>query len=158
MLASDIREINNKMNKTILVVTIFCLSFTFWWTWELDAGPFIYRHTVPEKLAESFNKQFFPYLEGRNITNIRFGRKNAHVRDKVPVAIDANERQEWLISNMSTGVVVITVSLEDKATTIYWNVPQDMPFDDAFNLLSQSMWDILTQYDQIMNVQSSYTE
>ncbi|MFC1336167.1 MAG: hypothetical protein G8D91_15950 [gamma proteobacterium symbiont of Clathrolucina costata] len=144
------------MNKTFIVVSIFCISFTCWWAWKLDSGPFIYRHPVPEKLSQQIKEEFLPYFKGRDISKIRFGRKNAHPSEKVPVVVIADNEEEWLIQNVNAGPVLLQVDLEGSGVTIYWDVPEDMPFDQSRSLLSQSLWDVLIQYDQIKKVQSSY--
>lgn len=144
------------MNKTVIFVSLFCISFTCWWAWRLDAGPFIYRHTVPEKLTQKVTETFLPYLKGRSIEKIQFGKKNAHVSQKVPAIVEAEAVEEWLISNPSTGPVLLNVDLDDGEISIYWDVPEDMPFDQSFSMLSQTLWDILVQYDQIIKVQNTY--
>jgi len=144
------------MNKTLIFVFIFCASFTSWWAWSLDSGPFIYRHSVPDKLEFQIAKDFLPYLRGREIKSMRFGQKNAHQSKKVPVEVNAQEEESWLINNTNTGPVFIKADQEKDAISIYWDVPEDMPFDQSYSLLTDTMWDILIQYDQIRNVQHTY--
>lgn len=144
------------MGKSTIIVMLFCASFTFWWAWKLDAGPMIYRHSVPEKLEQKMKEMFMPYLEGRKIKSIRFGSKRAHISQNVPVKVESSGVvEEWLITNANTGPVLINVSSDDEIT-IHWDVPEDMPFDQSFNLIAQNLWDILIQYDQIMKVQGTY--
>ena len=144
------------MNKTLVFVTIFCVSFTSWWAWRLDSGPFIYRHSVPDKLESQVAKDFLPYLRGREIESIRFGQKNAHQSEKVPVEVNAHEEESWLINNTNTGPVLIKAGQENDAISIYWDVPEDMPLDQSYSLLADTVWNILIQYDQIRNVQHTY--
>jgi len=145
------------MNKNIIIVTIFCLSFTSWWAWSLDSGPFIYRHSVPEKLTNKFTEELYPYLKGRDIKSIKFGLKKAHPSEKIPVVVSADDsKEEWLMNNANTGPVLIVTDLESNNVSIYWDVPQDMAFEQSYSLMRQSMSDILTQYDQIANVQNTY--
>jgi hypothetical protein len=145
------------MNKTFILVTFFCFSFTAWWAWELDSGPFIYRHTAPDKLSNKISSTFMPYFVARDIKSIRFGRKNLSFEDSVPVDIASNKATEkWLTPNKNTGPVLILIELDKEALSLYWNVPQDLPFDDSYNIIAQALWDILYQYDQIVSVQNTY--
>lgn len=144
------------MNKTVIFVSLFCSFFTCWWAWRLDAGPFIYRHTAPEKLTQKVSETFLPYLKSRNIEKIWFGKKNAHASQKVLAIVESEEIEEWLISNPSMGPVLLNIDLDDEEISIYWDVPEDIPFNQSFVILSQTIWDILIQYDHIIKIQNTY--
>ena len=149
------------MNKTFIFVAIFCTTFTCWWAWELDYGPFIYRHQVPEKLEIEISKTFYPYIKVREIDSIRLGKKNARSYDQVLVSVnssDGGEVQEWLISNSETGPVKVDRDMDKNTLNIYWDMPEDMPFNASYELLSNSIWRVLEQYDQIIGVQETYRQ
>lgn len=144
------------MNKTVIVVSIFCISFTCWWAWRLDSGPFIYRHSVPDKLTQQVTETFMPYFSGRGIDRIRFGKKNAHISQKVPAIVKSGDVEEWLMNNPNAGPVLLRVNQRLKTVSVFWDVPEDMPFDQSSRLLTQTLWDILVQYDQILRVKGTY--
>ena len=149
-------EVRGIMNKTVVALILFCVAFTFWWSWKLDSSFFIYRHEVPESLNKKINETFFPYLKGRDITGIRFGSKSAHQSEKVPIEIVAEETEEWMTSNSRTGPIKLDIDLDNEKTKIYWDIPQDTPMEDANALLAQSLWDVLVQYDDIIKIKNSY--
>jgi len=57
-----------------------------------------------------------------------------------------------------TGPVLITVDSEASDTSIYWEIPQDMAYDQANGILSDTLWDILSQYDNIISVENTFNE
>ena len=145
------------LSKSGIIVCILCLAFTFWWAWKLDAGPLIYRHSVPNKLEMRIREKFKPYLQSRSIESIRFGSKSAHISDKISVEVETVEStEEWLIANPNTGPVLIIFEKDKGEVKIHWDVPEDMPFDQSITLISDNLWDILVQYDQYMVVQRTY--
>ena len=141
----------------LILVAMFCMSFTFWWSWKLDAGPMIYRHLVSEKLTKAFESKFMPYFKGRDIVQLRFGTKNAHKTEKVPVLVKAGSTEKWLTSNTETGPVLVLVDIKEGQVSLFWDIPEDMPFQDSLNLLSDTVWDILVQYDDIQSIKNTYT-
>ena len=76
----------------------------------------------------------------------------------MPVTIISDSNQEWLILTAWTGPVLIAVDSEVKDTSIYWNIPQDMAYDQASDILSDTLLDILSQYDNIISVENTFNE
>ncbi len=145
------------MSKTWVTVVIMCLGFTAWWAWELDSSFFIYRHTVPDKLNQHLAETFMPYFQARQINSIRFGDKNKHPEQKTAVTIKANNATKtWHIHNSETGPVQVNTNRAANTLTVHWDIPADTRFNESFNLLSTSLWDILYQYDQIQTIQYTY--
>lgn len=148
-----------KYNKSAIIVAILCIGFTCWWALKLDSGPMIYRHTTPQKLEAAYQDTFLPYFNGRDIVSLRFGRKNAHASERVPVEISSKfGDEEWLASNGMTGPVLINIDPEGETLSLYWEIPEDKTFDDSLSLLADVTWDILQQYDDIESVKSTYTD
>ena len=85
--------------------------------------------------------------------------KRKHIKtDRVPVTIISDSNQEWLIPTAGTGPILITVDSEGKDTSIYWKIPQDMAYDQASDILSDTLWDVLSQYDNIISVENTFNE
>lgn len=148
-----------KYHKSSLAVALFCISFTCWWALKLDSGPMIYRHTTPDKLEEAYQETFLPYFKGRELETIRFGRKNAHRTERVPVIIKSSTGQEeWLMANGMTGPVLVEVDSDSGSLSLYWDIPEDKTFGDSLSLLSDVTWDILQQYDDIQSVKDTYND
>jgi hypothetical protein len=146
-----------KANLGAISLVVFCLAFTFWWAWRLDSGFFVRRHAVPTTLEAQIADTFIPYLKGRSISTLRFGKKNAHASDNVPVFVaSAAGNEEWLFTNPGIGPVLITVDSTDDELRVYWEMPVDTPFSIANRKLSQTLWDILVQYDDIQKVKNTY--
>lgn len=138
---------------------MICISFTLWWTWKLDYGPLIYRHKVPDKLAEAYSDLFIPYLSSKGINEIRFGAKHSHVSQLVPVSLNSGTggSENWLTSNLLTGPVLI-IAETTRNLTIYWDIPEDMLFQDSLEMLKQASVNIFVEYDDITAVQQTYEQ
>lgn len=114
---------------------------------------------MPDTLQAEIANTFIPYLKGRSISKLRFGKKNAHASDNVPVFVaSADGSEEWLFTNPGIGPVLITVDSNDDGLKIFWEMPVDTPFNIANKILSQTLWDILVQYDDIQKVKNTYAD
>lgn len=148
-----------KANAGAITLVVFCFGFTFWWAWRLDSGFFVRRHAVPSTLETEIAHTFIPYLKGRSISKLRFGKKSAHASDNVPVLVASDDgSEEWLFTNPGIGPVLITVESADDKLRIFWEMPVDTPFNVANKILSQTLWDILVQYDDIQKVKNTYSD
>jgi len=145
-------------NKAVIILIVLCLTFTGWWAWELDSGPFIFRHAVPDKLENQIASTFAAYFNGRNISSIRFGKKNSYASEKVPVIIVSDNDQKWLIPAIGVGPVYITVEKNTNKISIYWKIPEEMMYKEANEILTETLWSILVQYDNIISVQNTFNE
>ena len=119
-----------------------------------DAGPFIYMHSVPEKLDNELTGVYHQHFIARGISSLSYGGNNPRRGEKLPISVSAEESYAWKAKLPLSGRVRVNVS--EEGISIYWDTPDNMSYSQANSELRIVLNDILREFDRLTRLKQTF--